>query len=173
MYSVEITKTVIWALLQKRVHKFGNLLDCDEGNEDIRTPGHSRLTVGISDEVKMLTVCQSKKDSIDVPFDDAMKAGYRCYQNQIDFVCTKPVFRLYDCVARQHSQNYWRDFDTALFILKHLYRDIPEEKEPLPRQTSSALSDSLLIRGFSWKGKKTNKGPFNECLNVCPGEQSP
>lgn len=23
--------------------------------------------------------------------------------------------------------NYWRDYDTALFILKHLYRDIPEE----------------------------------------------
>lgn len=24
-------------------------------------------------------------------------------------------------------RNYWRDYDTALFILKHLYRDIPEE----------------------------------------------
>ncbi|GAY62516.1 hypothetical protein CUMW_218420, partial [Citrus unshiu] len=23
--------------------------------------------------------------------------------------------------------NYWRDEDTALFILKHLYRDIPED----------------------------------------------
>uniref|UniRef100_A0A0D3GPW8 Uncharacterized protein n=1 Tax=Oryza barthii TaxID=65489 RepID=A0A0D3GPW8_9ORYZ len=31
------------------------------------------------------------------------------------------VLQVYSC------SNYWRDHDTALFILKHLYRDIPEE----------------------------------------------
>jgi hypothetical protein len=28
------------------------------------------------------------------------------------------------------SRSYWQDQDTALFILKHLYRNIPEEPEP-------------------------------------------
>ncbi|EEC81891.1 hypothetical protein OsI_25712 [Oryza sativa Indica Group] len=31
------------------------------------------------------------------------------------------VLQVYSC------SNYWRDHDTALFILKHLYHDIPEE----------------------------------------------
>uniref|UniRef100_A0A0E0AIL2 DDHD domain-containing protein n=1 Tax=Oryza glumipatula TaxID=40148 RepID=A0A0E0AIL2_9ORYZ len=31
------------------------------------------------------------------------------------------VLQVYSC------SNYWRDHDTAFFILKHLYRDIPEE----------------------------------------------
>lgn len=28
---------------------------------------------------------------------------------------------------KYYCRNYWRDPDTALFILKHLYRDIPED----------------------------------------------
>lgn len=26
-------------------------------------------------------------------------------------------------------RNYWRDYDTALFILKHLYRDVAEDAD--------------------------------------------
>ncbi|KAI3714749.1 hypothetical protein L6452_21708 [Arctium lappa] len=28
-----------------------------------------------------------------------------------------------------NKRNYWRDLDTALFILKHLYQDIPDRPE--------------------------------------------
>ncbi|KAK8950884.1 hypothetical protein KSP39_PZI004348 [Platanthera zijinensis] len=72
--------------------------------------------------------------------------------------------------------NYWRDPDTALFILKHLYRDIPEEphegtgvagssrvdKAPasifyedfLDEDFPLTFSDHSFIREFSRKAKK-------------------
>lgn len=71
------------------------------------------------------------------------------------------------CVLR----NYWRDPDTALFILKHLYRDIPEEpdisteeendgtfggkmffqKEVFEEDFPLTFSDKVVIREFSRK----------------------
>lgn len=75
-------------------------------------------------------------------------------------------------------RNYWRDFDTALFILKHLYKDIPEEANSLEGsggdnaedESSSTgwsdqreikeeelpltFSDRMVIRNFSRKAKK-------------------
>lgn len=77
------------------------------------------------------------------------------------------------------NRNYWRDPDTALFILKHLYRDVPEEPDS-PGQSEAGcgsrkqngpaglyfdrddadedlpltFSDHLMIREFSRKAKK-------------------
>ncbi|PNX55971.1 phospholipase DDHD1-like protein, partial [Trifolium pratense] len=44
--------------------------------------------------------------------------------------------------------NYWRDYDTALFILKHLYRDVPEELDSsIVHSAGSSRNDS---RSVSW-----------------------
>lgn len=63
--------------------------------------------------------------------------------------------------------NYWRDHDTALFILKHLYRDIPEdppsdviermpvklfyERDPVEEETPVTFSDHAAIKEFCRK----------------------
>lgn len=76
------------------------------------------------------------------------------------------------------DRNYWRDYDTALFILKHLYRDIPEDPhssvassgESLKHESTSAgwydqrdtveedvpltFSDRVMVRNFSSRAKK-------------------
>lgn len=79
-------------------------------------------------------------------------------------------------------RNYWRDFDTALFILNHLYRDIPEEpmspaqsdegntsnyqKGPKGRfyqndgvdeEFPLTFSDKILVKEFSIKVRKAMK----------------
>ncbi|KAG8046318.1 hypothetical protein GUJ93_ZPchr0008g12586 [Zizania palustris] len=46
---------------------------------------------------------------------------------RIDHVLQAKTFQHPYLSALGAHTNYWRDHDTALFILKHLYRDIPEE----------------------------------------------
>ncbi|KAG8086633.1 hypothetical protein GUJ93_ZPchr0010g8921 [Zizania palustris] len=46
---------------------------------------------------------------------------------RIDHVLQEKTFKHPYLSALGAHTNYWRDHDTALFILKHLYRDIPEE----------------------------------------------
>ncbi|KAL5993274.1 hypothetical protein ACLOJK_014198 [Asimina triloba] len=91
--------------------------------------------------------------------------------------------------------NYWRDPDTALFILKHLYRDIPEEADIPDRHSSPGsssnrkgptgpsyqsddidedlpltFSDKSLIREFSRKVRKVTRhnGHASIC-EICEG----
>ncbi|KAJ6952358.1 phospholipase SGR2-like isoform X4 [Populus alba x Populus x berolinensis] len=85
------------------------------------------------------------------------------------------------CSSRVNS-NYWRDHDTALFILKHLYREIPEEPK-LPAESSGGtskdeigstgwydqsetneelpltFSDRMMAKNFSKKANKYMKSP--------------
>jgi hypothetical protein len=80
------------------------------------------------------------------------------------------------------NRNYWRDHDTALFILKHLYREIPEEPN-LPAESSGGtskdeigstgwydqsetneelpltFSDRMMAKNFSKKANKYMKSP--------------
>ncbi|GAB2219642.1 hypothetical protein Droror1_Dr00007279 [Drosera rotundifolia] len=154
-------------------HKGGKRLHIgfQEFSEDLAARSQSIVNKLNTVKVKVLTVCQSKKDSIEDASDDTSEEG-RSYgsimmerltgseEGRVDYALQDKTFQHPYLKALGSHTNYWRDFDTALFILKHLYRDIPEEPEPLARQTSSALSDSLLVRSFSWKGKKTNKGSF-------------
>lgn len=46
-------------------------------------------------------------------------------------------------------RNYWRDDDTALFILKHLYRDIPEEPELQAGKKSGGQKNGIGSEGWS------------------------
>ena len=46
-------------------------------------------------------------------------------------------------------RNYWRDFDTALFILKHLYRDIPEDPNSPEGSKVGNVKDNRGSTGWS------------------------
>ncbi|CAL9136027.1 unnamed protein product [Musa acuminata var. zebrina] len=97
---------------------------------------------------------------------------------RVDYVLQDKTFRhAYISAIKSHT-NYWRDKDTALFILNHLYRDIPEEaptteqtntrhgpesrrptrlfyeKDIMDEDTPLTFSDSYSIREFSRKAKK-------------------
>ncbi|KAL7113751.1 hypothetical protein ACP275_04G078800 [Erythranthe tilingii] len=99
---------------------------------------------------------------------------------RIDHVLQDKTFRHPYVSAIGAHTNYWRDHDTALFMLKHLYRDIPEEEPVLhiedlkegssndenrlnrwsdPRELAEeelplTFADSLSIKHFSHKVKK-------------------
>lgn len=96
---------------------------------------------------------------------------------RVDHVLQDKTFRHPYISALGAHTNYWRDPDTALFILKHLYRDIPEEphdgmsaacssntekppvtlfyeKDFLDEDLPLTFSDYSLIRDFSRKAKK-------------------
>lgn len=73
------------------------------------------------------------------------------------------------------GRNYWRDYDTALFMLRHLYRDVAEEPEELEGSSRSSLkgwckpreildeelpltfADNVFIKHFSYQVKKMSK----------------
>ena len=71
--------------------------------------------------------------------------------------------------------NYWRDHDTALFIIKHLYRDIPEEppaermpvrlfyvRDPIAEDTPLTFSDNSSVKEFSRKVKTYSRKMEND-----------
>lgn len=88
-------------------------------------------------KVKMLNVFQSKNEIIMEAEDNQEKersygsvmierlTGYM--NGRVDHVLQNKTFQHPYISALGSHTNYWRDPDTALFILKHLYRDIPEE----------------------------------------------
>lgn len=80
-------------------------------------------------------------------------------------------------------RNYWRDYDTALFMLKHLYRDTPEEpsstaesdegnsskhrsasecwydqRELADEELPLTFADKVSVKDFCRKAKKVIKG---------------
>ncbi|XP_061946303.1 phospholipase SGR2-like isoform X3 [Populus nigra] len=102
--------------------------------------------------------------------------------NHLNFVKDKTFKHPYLQAIGAHT-NYWRDHDTALFILKHLYREIPEDPI-LPTESSGGtskdkigstgwydnseaaeeelpltFSDRMMARNFSRKAKKYMKSP--------------
>ena len=76
--------------------------------------------------------------------------------------------------------NYWRDHDTALFILRHLYRDIPEEpptdgigrrpiklfyeRDPFVEETPLTFADEPSVKEFSRKMRTYTRKKEN-CAN--------
>lgn len=89
-------------------------------------------------KVKVLTACQSRKESLEDMAEDVteevrsygslmMERLTESEEGRIDHVLQDKTFQHPYISALGSHTNYWRDHDTALFILKHLYRDIPEE----------------------------------------------
>ncbi|XAR57496.1 hypothetical protein NMG60_11025659 [Bertholletia excelsa] len=141
--------------------------------------------------VKVLTLCQSRnKDNLDEIMEDTQGKDERSYgsimmerltgseDGRVDHVLQDKTFQHPYISAIGSHTNYWRDYDTALFILKHLYGDIPEEAESLEEtkvdnsKNKSAsenwldereaaeeelpltFADKVLVRSFSRKAKK-------------------
>ncbi|PKA55077.1 hypothetical protein AXF42_Ash003714 [Apostasia shenzhenica] len=96
---------------------------------------------------------------------------------RVDHVLQDKTFQhpYISAIGSHTHRNYWRDPDTALFILKHLYCDIPEEpheepcdggshikarvalfyeKDSMDEDLPLTFSDHSSIRNFSRKAKK-------------------
>ncbi|PON57072.1 Alpha/Beta hydrolase [Parasponia andersonii] len=141
--------------------------------------------------VKVLTVCQSRNaDSREEDTETAQEKEKPTYgslmmerltgsvEGRIDYVLQDETFRHPYLSAIGSHTNYWRDCDTALFILKHLYRDIPEDpnspkqsiggnlkndggssgwidrREAVEEEIPLTFSDRSAVRNFSSKAKK-------------------
>jgi len=88
---------------------------------------------------------------------------------RVDHVLQEKTFQHPYLSALGSHTNYWRDHDTALFIIKHLYRDIPEEpptdvtgrvpvrlfyvRDPIAEDTPLTFSDNSSVKEFSRKVK--------------------
>ncbi|KAL6576973.1 hypothetical protein OROMI_011249 [Orobanche minor] len=139
--------------------------------------------------VKVLTICESGgcKDDQAEESEDTHEKEERSYGSvmmerltgsvvgRIDHVLQDKTFRHPYISAIGAHTNYWRDYDTALFILRHLYRDIPDGAEQ-PQSNSKDESSSnrwsdpneiadeelpltfannVSIKNFSYKAKKS------------------
>ncbi|CAA0842393.1 Phospholipase SGR2, partial [Striga hermonthica] len=142
--------------------------------------------------VKVLTICESRcnDDPAEEP-EDAHEKEERSYgsvmmerltgsvDGRIDHVLQDKTFRHQYLSAIGSHTNYWRDHDTALFILKHLYREIADHEPTSPDEqpecsskgesSSGRWSDpndladeelpltfanSISIKNFSYKARK-------------------
>ncbi|KAG9129035.1 hypothetical protein Leryth_016859 [Lithospermum erythrorhizon] len=111
--------------------------------------------------VKMLKMCQSPDvNGIEEESDNIEEKEERLYgshmiekltgaeDGRIDHVLQDSTFRHpYISAIGSHS-SYWRDYDTALFMLKHLYREIPEE--PSSEHEAAESSSRAETRYEGW-----------------------
>ncbi|XP_042030703.1 phospholipase SGR2-like [Salvia splendens] len=132
--------------------------------------------------VKMLTMCEPRSnDGSDDECEDLQENGERCYgsvmmerltgsvDGRVDHVLQDKTFRHPYISAIGSHTNYWRDPDTALFMLRYLYRDIPEEPDEQresrwsdPREVEDeeaplTFADNMSIKHFSYKAKNIIK----------------
>lgn len=168
----------------KRLH-----IGFQEFTEDIAARSHAIASQWNSMKVKVVNVFKSRMDNEIEEAEEDIKGKERSYgslmierltgseDGRIDHVLQDKTFQHpYISVLGAHT-NYWRDPDTALFMLKHLYRDIPEEpheqastgggsqsqggpislfydKDYMDEDTPLTFSESSLVREFSRKAKK-------------------
>ncbi|KAJ9676198.1 hypothetical protein PVL29_024946 [Vitis rotundifolia] len=144
--------------------------------------------------VKVLTVCQSKnRNDLEDEVENYQEKDERSYgsimlerltgseDGRVDHMLQDKTFEHAYISAIGSHTNYWRDYDTALFILKHLYRDIPEEpssseeanggssknengstgwtdqREAADEELPLTFAERIVIRNFSRKAKKIMK----------------
>ncbi|PVH36158.1 hypothetical protein PAHAL_6G009500 [Panicum hallii] len=97
---------------------------------------------------------------------------------RIDHVLQEKTFQHSYLSALGAHTNYWRDHDTALFILRHLYRDIPEEpptdvigrmpiklfyeRDPFVEETPLTFADEALVKEFSRKVRTYTRKKEND-----------
>ncbi|KAK4803702.1 hypothetical protein SAY86_003519 [Trapa natans] len=104
---------------------------------------------------KLLSICQSREmENLDEAAEDGDGKHERSYgslmmerltgteQGRVDHILQSKTFEHPIISSLGAHTNYWRDYDTALFILKHLYREIPEDPSLLSPERS--LEQGLL-----------------------------
>ncbi|KAI3754275.1 hypothetical protein L1987_54055 [Smallanthus sonchifolius] len=104
-------------------------------------------------KVKVLTICQSRDNDDHGEKSEEPEGIERSYgsimlerltgsqDGRIDHVLQNKTFKHQYISAVGAHTKYWRDSDTALFILKHLYRDIPNEPKSPSDNTSNQDND--------------------------------
>ncbi|PON63566.1 Alpha/Beta hydrolase [Parasponia andersonii] len=175
-------------------HKGGKRLHIGfkEFAEDVASRSQAIVDHLTSARDKVLTVCQSRNDPEEGE-ETAEHREERSYgslmmekltgstEGRIDHMLQDKTFQHQYIAAIGSHTNYWRDYDTALFILKHLYRDIPEDPnspeasngEDLKNESGSiglsdqretteeelplTFSDKSMVRSFSSRAKKLLK----------------
>ncbi|KAH1065019.1 hypothetical protein J1N35_030006 [Gossypium stocksii] len=122
---------------------------------------------------KVLTVCQSRNtDDLEGPKNMEEKEE-RSYGSQmierltgseegrIDHMLQDKTFEHPYLQAIGSHTNYWRDYDTALFILKHLYRDIPEDPDSSMESNGDSSKDKSVSTGWSdQRGSPDEESPL-------------
>ncbi|XP_076945933.1 phospholipase SGR2-like [Bidens hawaiensis] len=100
-------------------------------------------------KVKVLTICQSKDNDDHEETSEETKEIERSYgsimlerltgsqDGRVDHVLQNKTFEHQYISAVGAHTKYWRDCDTALFILKHLYCDIPKKPKRPSENTSN------------------------------------
>lgn len=176
-------------------HKGGKRLHIgfQEFTEDLAARSQAVMDRIHSVRVKVLTVCQSQSaDRLEEGEEDYQEKEEKSYgslmmerltgseEGRIDYMLQDKTFEHQYLQALGAHTNYWRDHDTALFILKHLYRDIPEypsstdesnegsskdssvrawsdQREATDAELPLTFSDRVVMRNFSRKAKKILK----------------
>ncbi|KAJ9167294.1 hypothetical protein P3X46_021958 [Hevea brasiliensis] len=145
-------------------------------------------------KVKVLTACQSRSmDGLEEGEENVHEKEERTYgslmmerltgseEGRIDHTLQDKTFEHPYLQAIGSHTNYWRDYDTALFILKHLYKDIPEDanllelssghnskdessstgwtdqRETKEEELPLTFSNRMMVKNFSRKAKKFMK----------------
>ncbi|KAL8167211.1 hypothetical protein V2J09_008710 [Rumex salicifolius] len=135
-------------------HKGGKRLHIglQEFAEDVAAQSQAIMDQFNSMRDKVLTVCQTKNN--DDLEEEEVKEKERSYgsimieqltgreEGRVDHVLQDKTFRHAYLSALGSHTNYWRDDDTALFMLKHLYEDIPPQPQQ-PKRSSHEEYDML------------------------------
>ncbi|KAK1262953.1 hypothetical protein QJS04_geneDACA018576 [Acorus gramineus] len=131
----------------KRLH-----IGFQEFKEDMSSRSQAIVNHLSNMRVKVVSVFQSSKTDDTEVIEDGKHTEERSYgsfmmqrltgseDGRVDYMLQDKTFQHPYISALGSHTNYWRDPDTALFILKHLYRDIPEE--PNPNEEPSCSEDS-------------------------------
>ncbi|KAL4184094.1 hypothetical protein AMTRI_Chr11g101630 [Amborella trichopoda] len=176
----------------KRIH-----IGFQEFTEDLAARSQALTSRLNSMRVRMVNVFQpGNKGKKQAEIQDVVEPETRTYgslmmerltgsrDGRIDYMLQDATFEHPYISAIGSHTNYWRDFDTALFVLRHLYRDIPEEpetaegvkdietsknqkrlaykdshSEDMEEDLPLTFSHSDLVKEFSRKAKKVLQSP--------------
>ncbi|XP_031123182.1 phospholipase SGR2-like [Ipomoea triloba] len=173
----------------KRLH-----IGFQEFTEGVASHSHAFVNHIHSARVKVLTFCESRNNNNEEEgTHEAQVRDDRSYgsimmekltgseDGRIDHVLQDKTFRHPYISAIGAHTNYWRDPDTALFILHHLYRDIPEDthspggsldgnskhesdegywygpNEEADEETPLTFADSVFLKKFSRRARRILK----------------
>ncbi|CAH8254434.1 unnamed protein product [Arabidopsis lyrata] len=179
----------------KRLH-----IGLQDFREDFAARSQRLMNHFDSVRTRVLTICQSKSaDNLDEMEETDDEKDGRSYgslmmerltgtrDGRIDHMLQEKTFEHPYLQAIGAHTNYWRDQDTALFIIKHLYRELPDgpnsptestEGDDRPKDSSRphswidrretdyddeelplTFSDKQIARSFSAEAKKYLKKP--------------
>ncbi|CAH8331332.1 unnamed protein product [Eruca vesicaria subsp. sativa] len=123
--------------------------------------GGKRLHIGL--QTRVLTICQSKSsDKLEDSEETDDEKDGRSYgslmmerltgtrDGRIDHMLQDKTFEHPYLQAIGAHTNYWRDNDTALFIIKHLYRELPDEPNTPTESTDVDDTSKDSSRHHSW-----------------------